>query len=128
MDINELVSKVTDGTRGSHGTLSSLMGMMGGQDHGGLNSLLSSLQSGGLAGQVSSWLGQGANQPVTGQQVASALGSDKIGKLSQQTGLSHGEVADHLAQQLPAVVDKLTPGGKVPDKSGLESLVGRLLG
>jgi uncharacterized protein YidB (DUF937 family) len=37
-------------------------------------------------------------------------------------------VADHLAQQLPAVVDKLTPGGKVPDKSGLEGLVGRLLG
>ena len=127
MDINALVKKVTGGSQGNHGTLSSLMGMMGGQDHGGFNNLLSSLTSNGLADQVKSWIGPGANKPVSGQQVANALGTDKIDQLAQSTGLTQNEVADHLAQQLPTVVDNLTPDGTVPEKSGFEDVAGRLV-
>ncbi len=127
MDINSLVKKVTDGSRGGHGTLSSLMGIMGGQDHGGFNNLLSSLTNGGLAEQVKSWIGTGGNQAVSGQQVADALGSDKMEQLAQSTGLSQNDVADHLAQQLPSVVDHLTPDGSVPDQSSLENVAGRVI-
>ncbi len=127
MDINALVKKVTGGSQGTHGTLSSLMGMFGGQDHGGFNNLISSLTNGALADQVKSWIGTGSNQQVSGQQVADALGSDKIDQLAQSTGLSQTEVADHLAQQLPSVVDNLTPDGRLPDQSSFEDVAGRLV-
>ena len=127
MDINALVKKVTGGAQGAHGTLSTVMGMMGGQDHTGFNNLLSSLSSGGLGDQVKSWVSSGANQLVSGQQVANWLGSDKLKQVAQSVGLNPNEVADHLAKQLPAFVDKLTPHGSVPDQSGLESVAGQIV-
>jgi len=128
MDVNALVKKVTEGTRGAHGTLSTLMNSMGGQDHAGLNNLLSTLTNNGLADQVKSWIGPGANHAVSGQQVADALGPDKMNSLAQSTGLSQSEAADHLAQQLPTVVDKLTPDGSMPDESSIEHVAGKVIG
>ncbi len=128
MDISAVVKTVTGGAQGAHGTLSTLMGMMGGQDHAGLNNLISSLSGSGLADQAKSWISTNANQAVSGQQVASWLGSDKLKQLAQATGLNPSDVADHLAKQLPAVVDKLTPHGSVPDQAGLESLAGQIAG
>ena len=43
-------------------------------------------------------------------------------------GLSPNDVASHLAQQLPAFVDKLTPQGSVPDEAGLENVAGQIVG
>jgi len=128
MDVNALVHKVTGGAQGAHGTLSTLMGMMGGQDHAGFSNMLSSLASSGLADQAKSWVSTGANRVVDGQQVASWLSPDKLQQLAQATGLSPSEAADHLARQLPTVVDKLTPRGAVPDQSGLQNTAGRLIG
>lgn len=128
MDVNALVKKVTGGAQGAHGTLSTVMGMVGGQDHAGFNNLLSSLTSGGLGDQVKSWVGTGANQVVSSQQVASWLGNDKLNQVAHSVGLSPNEVADHLAKELPAFVDKLTPHGSVPDQSGLESVAGQIVG
>jgi uncharacterized protein YidB (DUF937 family) len=128
MDVNALVKKVTSGAQGAQGSLSSLMNTMGGQTHAGFNNLLSTLSNNGLADQVKSWVGKGANQDVSGQQMASALGPDKLNEVAQSTGLSQSQVADHLAQQLPTVVDKLTPDGSVPDEAGLENAAGRVIG
>ena len=35
MDVNALVKKVTSGAQGNHGTLSTVMGLMGGQNQAG---------------------------------------------------------------------------------------------
>jgi uncharacterized protein YidB (DUF937 family) len=128
MDVNALVKQVTGGVRGAHGTLSTVMGTMGGQDHQGFNNLLSSLTSSGLGDQVKSWVGTGANQLVSGEQVANWLGNDKLNQVARSVGLNPGEVANHLAQQLPAFIDKLTPHGSVPDQAGLESVAGQIAG
>jgi uncharacterized protein YidB (DUF937 family) len=128
MDVSALVKKVTSGTQGAQGTLSTLMNTMGGQTHAGFNNLLSTLTNNGMADQVKSWVGRGANQEVSGQQVSSALGPDTMNQLAQSTGLSPSDAADHLAQQLPTVVDKLTPDGSVPDEAGLENAAGRIVG
>ena len=128
MDVNALVKKVTSGAQGAQGSLSTLMNSMGGQTHAGFNNVLSTLSNNGLADQVKSWVGKGANQDVSGQQVASALGPDQMNQLAQSTGLSQSEVADHLADQLPTVVDKLTPDGSVPDEAGLENVAGQIVG
>ena len=71
MDVSALVKKVTGGAQGNHGTLSTVMGMLGGQDQQGFSNLLSSLTSGGMGDQVKSWVGTGVNQLVSSQQVAS---------------------------------------------------------
>ncbi len=128
MDVNALVKKVTGGAQGAHGTLSTVIGMMGGQDHTGFNNLLSSLTSGGLGDQVKSWISTGSNQVISSQQVASWLGSDKLSQVAHSVGLSPNEVADHLAKELPAFVDKLTPHGSVPDQPGLENVAGQIVG
>lgn len=128
MDVSALVQKVTGGAQGSHGTLSTVMGMLGGQNQTGFSNLLSSLTSGGMGDQVKSWMGTGANQLVSSQQVASWLGNDKLQQVAQAVGLSPNQVAEHLAQQLPAFVDKLTPHGSVPDQAGLESVAGQIAG
>jgi uncharacterized protein YidB (DUF937 family) len=127
MDVSALVKKVTSGAQGTQGTLSSLMNSMGGQTHAGFNNLLSTLNNNGLADQVRSWVAKGDNQNVSREQVASALGPDKLNEVAKSTGLSQNEVADHLAQQLPTVVDKLTPDGSVPDETGLEHVAGRVI-
>lgn len=128
MNVNALVQKVTGGTQGNHGTLSTVMSLIGGQNQTGFNNLLSSLTSGGLGDQVKSWIGTGVNQLVSGQQVASWLGNDKLNQVAHSVGLSPNEVADHLAQQLPAFIDKLTSHGSVPDEAGLENAAGQIVG
>jgi uncharacterized protein YidB (DUF937 family) len=128
MDVSAIVKQVTSGAQGNHGTLSTLMAMMGGQDHTGFNNLVSSLTRGGLGDQVKSWVSTSANQLVSGQQVANWLGNDKLNQVAHSVGLNPGQVADHLAQQLPAFIDKLTPHGSVPDQAGLENAAGQIVG
>jgi uncharacterized protein YidB (DUF937 family) len=103
----------------------------GGGGMGGLGGLLGQLTKCGLGDQVNSWVGTGQNMPVSADQISSAMGSDTIGQLAQQLGLGHGDVAGHLSQMLPHLVDKLTPGGQLPQAGaggGLGDLAGMLGG
>ncbi|WP_050475719.1 YidB family protein [Herbaspirillum rhizosphaerae] len=97
---------------------------------GGLGGLLGTLQNAGLGQIVDSWIGTGQNQPVSGDQVSQALGDDQLSGLAQATGIPQGDIAGHLAQILPGLVDHLTPGGQVPESVGgnLGSEIGNLLG
>lgn len=104
------------------------MGLMGGQNQAGFSNMVSSLTSGGLGDQVKSWVGTGVNQVVSSQQVADWLGNDKLQQVGRSVGLSPNDVASHLAQQLPAFIDKLTPYGSVPDEAGLENVAGQIAG
>jgi uncharacterized protein YidB (DUF937 family) len=84
------------------------------QQNGGLPGLISKFQHGGMADQVGSWVGTGANLPMTGSQLQEVLGSGSIGQIAQQLGLSHGDASSGLAQVLPQIVDHLTPNGQLP--------------
>ncbi|MGA6942677.1 MAG: YidB family protein [Pseudolabrys sp.] len=63
---------------------------------------------------MKSWISPGQNQPVSPNQLSSALGPQIIQILAQKTGLSEQEITSHLSQILPNVVDKLTPNGRLP--------------
>jgi uncharacterized protein YidB (DUF937 family) len=97
-----------------------VMGMMTNPQSGGLQGLLGNLSQAGLGDAVKSWVGTGANIPVSGDQIQSALGSDQIAAIAQKFGLNPQDVAGQLAQILPQAVDKVTPDGQVPDGAGLE--------
>ncbi len=112
--------------------LNAVIGMLGqGQAAGGLGGLaglVDKFHQGGLGDVVNSWISTGQNLPVSADQIRQVLGPDTIGKLAQQLGLGHGDVAAQLAQALPHLVDHLTPNGQMPTGGGLGELAGALGG
>ena len=109
----------TQGTPGSV-LLSTIIGMLANGQHpqgagvGGLGDLVGRFAQAGMGDVLSSWIGSGQNAPISGGQLSSVLGSDAIGKIAAQLGLSHGDAAGQLAQMLPDVINKLTPQGQAP--------------
>jgi uncharacterized protein YidB (DUF937 family) len=89
----------------------------------GLGGLLDKLQQGGLSHATNSWVGSGQNQPVSSNQLSSALGPDLIKALAQRSGLSEEEVGKQLSQILPGLVDKLTPNGRLPTAAELSQML-----
>lgn len=94
---------------------------------GGLSGLLSKLQQGGLGDAAQSWVGTGANQPVSPDALGGALGNDLMGMIAKQLGSSQQQAAGTMADLLPGLIDQLTPKGQVPADNGLGAL-GDLLG
>ena len=88
------------------------------EQNGGLPGIISKFEHGGMADHVGSWVGTGANMPISGAQLQEILGSGSIGEIAQRLGLSHGDASSGLAQVLPQVIDKLTPEGQVPPDHG----------
>lgn len=80
---------------------------------GGLDGLLAKLNQGGLGEAVSSWLGKGQNIPVTAEQITKALGNPQIAAVAKQFGIEPQQVSSLVAQNLPGLVDKLSPEGKL---------------
>lgn len=84
------------------------------EKHGGVQGIVSQLESQGLGSTVRSWVGTGANQPVSAEQLHAALGPDVMAQLAGKLGIPPAELSAKLAQILPGAIDKLTPGGAVP--------------
>jgi uncharacterized protein YidB (DUF937 family) len=92
------------------------------QQAGGLSGLLQQLQAGGLGGAVQSWVGTGANQAISADQLGAALGPKLLSALGVGNGSQGGDLLPLLAQLLPLVVDQLTPQGQLPADNGLGNL------
>ena len=100
----------------------------GGQ--GGLGGLIAKFQRAGLGNVVSSWVGSGQNQPVSGDQLTDVLGADTMAELAEKLGTSQGDAAGQLSDILPDLIDRLTPQGQAP-AGGLgnaDDLIGMLGG
>ena len=81
---------------------------------GGLSGIVSAFQKGGLGHLADSWVGSGENLPVSGDQLTQVLGSDKIGAIASQLGMSQGDAAGGLARILPDLINHVTPNGQMP--------------
>ncbi len=84
---------------------------LAGTSIGSLQGLLQKLQASGLGPQVASWLGNGQNQPITAQQLESALGDGVVDKISSTLNMPPDEVFGFIAAQLPALIDAISPHG-----------------
>jgi uncharacterized protein YidB (DUF937 family) len=101
------------------GGLGGILGqVLGNTNLGSLGGLLDQLQKTGLGPQVSSWLGNGANLPISVDQLRQALGDDTIRQISQTLGIPVDQLLDQLSQHLPAAVDKLSPNGTLEQQLG----------
>ena len=81
-----------------------------------LNGLVAALQKGGLNAQVQSWLGPGANLPITEDQLKAVLGSAQVQEFARHLGLPVDATLKLLAQYLSDIVDKASPNGTLQSK------------
>jgi uncharacterized protein YidB (DUF937 family) len=99
------------------GVMQALSGLTSGE---GLDiaGIAEKLKEGGLGDQVSSWLGDGDNSPVSADQVTNALGSDRISEMAARLGIDAGSAAETLSQVMPSLMDKMSSGGSLLDSLG----------
>jgi uncharacterized protein YidB (DUF937 family) len=113
--------------------LKAAAGMLGNDGGlGGLDGLVAKFQQAGLGDVIGSWIGSGANQAISADQLTNVLGSDALGGIASKLGLDQGDVAGQLSNLLPGLVDKLTPAGQAPagglgDAGDLMGALGSLL-
>ena len=88
--------------------------VLGNGSQGGLTAIVAKLQQSGLGDQVKSWIGNGQNLPITGEQLQQVLGSDTVKQLAAKFNIPIDQITQVLAQQLPNAVDHASPDGKLP--------------
>jgi len=84
------------------------------EKHGGVQGIVTQLEQQGLGATARSWIADGANHPITADQIHQVFGSDTVKELAAKVGLSPDVLAAKLSQVLPGAIDKLTPAGTVP--------------
>ncbi len=82
----------------------------------------SSFEQGGQGDVAKSWVGTGPNKTIAPDDLANALGTDRINQLMQVSGMSRDDLLNGLSQHLPGMIDHLTPGGRVPNEQEAEQL------
>jgi len=81
------------------------------EKHGGVQGIVAQLEQQGLGSTVRSWVGTGANQAITPDQIHQAFGSDTVKQIAARLNMTPEDLAARLSQVLPQAIDKLTPGG-----------------
>lgn len=97
--------------------LSSLLSGADGQmDLAGLVSSMTA--NADLGSLVGSWLGDGANEMLSAENVAGFFGSEKLAAFASQLGVDDATAADGLATVLPEMIDKASSDGSLLDLAG----------
>ena len=81
---------------------------------GGLMGLLGLFQQSGLGHVTDSWVGTGANQAISPQQLEQVFGQQQVQQMAQQANMHPQDLLSQLSQILPQVVDRMTPNGQLP--------------
>lgn len=125
-DIGRMLGGIGGGGGGGGDLAGALGGLVSGD--GGLEGLVDQLGKAGLGDVVGSWVSTGPNKAVDPAKLGEALGSDQVEALAGKAGLSVETLLPVVASALPAIVDTLTPDGKVPSGDAAAGLdIGGLL-
>jgi uncharacterized protein YidB (DUF937 family) len=81
---------------------------------GGLGDLIRQLDQSGQGDVARSWVGRGENRPISPNDLGKALGDDTVKSLAEQAGISQIDLLNGLSRQMPRVIDRLTPQGRLP--------------
>jgi uncharacterized protein YidB (DUF937 family) len=130
VDINDILAKL-GGDQGASGGLGQIMKLFGGGGNSGggnngLQGMMSQLTSNGMADQVQSWVGQGQNQPVSGDQIRQAVDPALLNRIAEQSHQTPQQVSDEVAQVLPEMINKATPEGQMPAQDPFAKGMGML--
>ncbi len=81
---------------------------------GGIGGLVQAFHDKGFGGIVSSWIGTGANLPISSDQLQAVLGSAQLQAIAAKVGIPPDKLKEELTKLLPQLVDKLSPNGHLP--------------
>lgn len=119
----DIVGKLAGGAAGQGGAsalVTTVLQMLNNHP-GGLSGLAEAFQKNGLGEVAASWIGTGRNLPVSADQLQQVLGADQVQAFARKAGLSPDLAGSQLADLLPTIVDRLTPGGQMPQGGDLMS-------
>jgi uncharacterized protein YidB (DUF937 family) len=127
MGIEDILTML-GGQKGEAGGLASVMKLFGGgnANAAGMQGLVSQLNSNGMGEQLQSWISQGQNQPVSGEQIRQAADPAMLNQLAQQAHISPEEASNQVAQVLPEMVNQVTPQGQMPSSDPFKQGLGAL--
>jgi uncharacterized protein YidB (DUF937 family) len=118
----DLIGGVLKGMTGQQGEASGLPAILaqvlGNTNLGSIGGLLEQLQKSGLGPQVSSWLGNGANLPISADQLRAALGDENVRQIAASLGIPVDQILAQLSQHLPTAIDKMSPNGTLEQQLG----------
>jgi uncharacterized protein YidB (DUF937 family) len=92
---------------------------------GGLAGILQNLQAAGHGDAVNSWTQPGPNAPIDPNHLGAAIGQQNVSNAAQQAGISEQQLLTQLAQAIPALVNKLSSNGQLPNPQQLAALMQR---
>ena len=133
MGLLDSILGAASGKSDATGDANPLIGMVSSllAQNGGLQGLANKFAQSGHENAFQSWVGMGENQPISGNQVQHAIGSEQINAIATRMGVDPAVASTFLAEYLPKIVDKLTPAGKVDPaadhQQGLAALLPSLL-
>ena len=116
-----LFDGVLNALGGESGAMADLQALAGHFGEGGLQTIIDKFHQGGLGDVVQSWVSNGANLPVSPEQLQAVLGSEQVTKVASALGVD----TTQLASALPELIHNLTPDGQVP-QGGLTDILGGL--
>ncbi len=124
MDIIQLASQLLSEKLGlqldSGAVASALTDLLGdGQGNIDLAGLARKMASSGeLSSVLNSWLGDGANSPISADSILGVLGENSVGSFASSLGTDTGTAAAGLAEVLPQLMDQASSGGSLLDAAG----------
>lgn len=110
------------------GLLDAVSGLLNNPQIGGVTGLIGVFERQGLGGVIASWVATGQNLPISPDQLQAVLGDEHIQAIAQKLGISTQDVATHLSQLLPSIVDQMTPNGQVAQGNELSNVLGAIKG
>ena len=120
--LDQVVGALAGGESGGSSTLlQAVLQLINNPQTGGLEGIVRSFQQGGLGDIVNSWVANGENLPVSGEQVESVLGGSVLRDLAAQLGVSPQQASGGMASVLPQLIDRMTPNGELPQGGDLLS-------
>jgi uncharacterized protein YidB (DUF937 family) len=112
-NVKQMIGDQETQASGEAGILGHVMEMVNNPATGGLQGFVQQFHENGLGGVVSSWISSGENQAITAQQIEQVVGQERVNSIASRLGIPPEEASAKLAQFLPSIIDRLTPGGKV---------------
>jgi len=124
MAIKMVMQKMGGGDESQIG--SALGSLLGGGDDGDLDlgGLVGKFAGGDAGSALQSWLGDGANEAVSAEQVSSALGADQVAEFASKLGIGQEEAEGGLMDLIPNLIDQNSSGGDL--LGGLAGMAGKL--
>jgi len=103
-----------------------LAGLLGDGQNVDLVGLVNKIGANGDLGKVlSSWLGDGSNEPISADSILGLLGESNVDEFAQKLGADSGSAASGLAEVLPQLIDKASSGGSLMESvGGIDGLMG----